>query len=1762
MVTNEYKRKRGQLIITTSIKPEDLLGSGAISSTRSPLNTAGKVPSYSKLPEPTPVPNPPSTVRAAESTEQLPESHAVNAAPVIPPTSTHKLPTPPTSVCVPSSIAGTTVAAEAAILSSQPANAVPSISATTDTPGAAQSSTTAPIHNPTSGEPPKNLATTTTIGVRTDEVGEESDAMNLMDINENSSSRRSTRNDNRNTLESIVKSELVRVMQQHEAIGRTERKVQDIGVWYPDEYVGLQRCHFRSLYCVCPEMAKKAFEQKIPHDQHEKLKELVANNAEGDIFWVRQQAWVSLTKTYFIEDKMCYDVINHSLAKFILDFSEFNFPYDTMVIEDNLKCKVPPLETATATSESSSAQPSSVLPPATSVSLPTASSTTGGASFDADTENPEHQRDKSDSEPGSDQGDDLPTREPKYKVGTFIRKEVDNIECTGFIHGYVLGEESFVYYVHMNEPDIEECITEEDISTFIFFSSEGWVVEKNLNVYVRVGKTDHPATIDSMVRLTEELVDTNSVRIKWSINNQSSVVDLSTVTPMHSSPRERQKRKKERKKLASVEEITTGIRSTPVTTPGQVQDSYCPRKLLVGLSYTCRHYINCNSRYSKQKTAKLFEKMNRLSEDMVTFRDNYRLYQQGRSIHSSASSQVTLTTGMELYNDTEIMDSVTKTCNGLEVKLSPKSSFTKCLCLMTHSCRIEESKPKREDDDLNKNMSEVPLVFGPLCSFMDRDDQVDLELSCLSNMSVTVVFVPDIGIHPVLLNFISQLFGLQKDQTDYKHAIFAVHGPSISDKTHLVNLLTTGYLDFIQVYDVMHGSIFKSDVDENMLDDSMDLACQEADTSFLDDGSLRTFLHNICVLIACTLQDRVVNKSMKSPYFKPVKKLLAEYLINRSSPENLNWLNVFLERIRSNIFSMDNLIVKIRDREGDEMFGLDIGSMLDNVFKLGAKDNRYKHHKEWASSNCCIETVCASAMVIYKHSEDGKYRFWCQCCKKSVHASTSGEYDSLHDAMVAIPYVSITHRLARRLKLYSSELVHVGSPLPEDYSFQGDFRLHAKHLKGMESDASVTECVPDSSKLDNVIGDDSILLSALKNDLGERSIGTARSWKSIVTFIFGTPDNEDDDETPLTKLKETRTPRQDHNNLQEKIKRVMDGEDVMTVFPISHNEKVLELRDIEGKDKDWKPELDHVEGLLASRATYVTKVNWKDPSFLRCMPCDIHHLFGEEDCNHLNNILQDDRNEINFFHQLGLLSAYLQVAPEGSDDAHIYRRIPKIARQFAVECSNGCENIFTKEGRKRKVKDSNVYVMTSVVTTSHYKKLQEISKFLKGEEFYDIVGDRSKAAKCIQWVANPTVQGFLEEDVKFFEGLGHNMQVALPDKVKSSLSNHFETLKQEYEAPNFFQLTVLHPYHAYLRIRPNGGFDNTCSYGFAETQVAMSISFLYGTIPFMKAMERMTNPCFQDKNFAKVMKGKHVEQDPDEFRVEFESAKTSEHARKTSRVRVLNNTQVFKPPEGCAPDYQYSPPVVNSSILFPIRVTRDKLNCAFGNTVNLLTYINHFNTDLKQTLLNLKARSGGCCLREIRNCIIDCGYDTFTLPSISTYSVLQTFVTESGIPMLVSLELNFRTFTYYHVIGISPFISSETSQVEYHIIDGAHPQMKAMKLSQENIDWCCGEEISFKKVACGFAFVPGKKRVLEMLTDKAGFNVVPGTSLCLTTTPKTSKRGGKNKTDITYERIFGQNNVIRKEKSEYVKIWNQLTEEYQNTKPAYRRRRKTKHNTD
>ncbi len=65
--------------------------------------------------------------------------------------------------------------------------------------------------------------------------------------------------------------------------------------------------------------------------------------------------------------------------------------------------------------------------------------------------------------------------------------------------------------MHFTELDLEEAIIEADIDKLVF-SSDDWIVMKDLDVFVKVGTTDHPAKIDSVVRLSEELVDYKSLR--------------------------------------------------------------------------------------------------------------------------------------------------------------------------------------------------------------------------------------------------------------------------------------------------------------------------------------------------------------------------------------------------------------------------------------------------------------------------------------------------------------------------------------------------------------------------------------------------------------------------------------------------------------------------------------------------------------------------------------------------------------------------------------------------------------------------------------------------------------------------------------------------------------------------------------------------------------------------------------------------------------------------------------------------------------------------------------------------------------------------------------------------------------------------------------------------------------------------------------------------------------------------------------------------
>ena len=113
---------------------------------------------------------------------------------------------------------------------------------------------------------------------------------------------------------------------------------------------------------------------------------------------------------------------------------------------------------------------------------------------------------------------------------------MDNISCTGVIHGVVYEQKMFIYSVRLDEVNLEENIDEDEMMKYIF-SSDEWIVVKDLDVFVNVGKADHPAKIDSIVGLSDDLVDTTSLRVRWS-NNLKEVVDISSVKPMYSSEKQ------------------------------------------------------------------------------------------------------------------------------------------------------------------------------------------------------------------------------------------------------------------------------------------------------------------------------------------------------------------------------------------------------------------------------------------------------------------------------------------------------------------------------------------------------------------------------------------------------------------------------------------------------------------------------------------------------------------------------------------------------------------------------------------------------------------------------------------------------------------------------------------------------------------------------------------------------------------------------------------------------------------------------------------------------------------------------------------------------------------------------------------------------------------------------------------------------------------------------------------------------------------------
>jgi hypothetical protein len=139
-----------------------------------------------------------------------------------------------------------------------------------------------------------------------------------------------------------------------------------------------------------------------------------------------------------------------------------------------------------------------------------------------------------------------------------------------------------------------------------------------------------------------------------------------------------------------------------------------------------------------------------------------------------------------------------------------------------------------------------------------------------------------------------------------------------SEKIHLVQTCSSGYVNLIQEYDIMDACLLSSEIN------SMNLK-----TGFPGVDSFKAFLQSIGEAIVLLLNQGLAKENFQPPYSQPVQKRFAQYLEIQPRQSNITWLHQHLVTIRSTLFSMDNLIPKFVMQ-----YGILVASILDNVIKF------------------------------------------------------------------------------------------------------------------------------------------------------------------------------------------------------------------------------------------------------------------------------------------------------------------------------------------------------------------------------------------------------------------------------------------------------------------------------------------------------------------------------------------------------------------------------------------------------------------------------------------------------------------------------------------------------------------------------------------------------------------------------------------------------------------------------------------------------------
>jgi len=741
-------------------------------------------------------------------------------------------------------------------------------------------------------------------------------------------------------------------------------------------------------------------------------------------------------------------------------------------------------------------------------------------------------------------------------------------------------------------------------------------------------------------------------------------------------------------------------------------------------------------------------------------------------------------------------------------------------------------------------------------------------------------------------------------------------------------------------------------------------------------------------------------------------------------------------------------------------------------------------------------------MCIYVDSKNNKFKIGCLVCNKSALCHDVEGYDSIKEALVdTVKRVGLVHRIAHSaVSWLEGEIIDNGKPLG-----CSPYRLHFHHL--IQSNISgVVPCLPDRSKLDSCLGMDQLIVSAIENERNNESYtdDIVACWADICNSFF----------------------------LDEGVNEHLCLFEANFLYTVGHgleSAKMKFLHKMRQRDliltdtgDEWKSDDKLQDCHLINNAVFIMKIDWKFPQFPRKVPVDCE-LLSKEDRSILNKELASKTDGMEFFHQLGILVQYLKQAPEKSNHASLYRQLPCVAHRYAFERGNLCKDIFTQTGRQERLPSSTMFVVKSFFHDWNENTREFIKSLVDDESFHVVARTRLKKKRKssnvnvlagmmgstsneeesssdtdgvdidwmaadnstdiigveVDWVLSDELENQIHDDafLREIQRMQHGLWKKISKRMKDKLSDYAKGLLTKYQ-PISFSVKSLHPYQATVMLQNMKTANDW--FGFAKTQIVLSNSFYHGSIHHQRAMEIMTNSSFQKPIIHQKVGVK----------------------RKFRKKKPLGSSIDVKWNHGCAIPKVGCPAGINDLVTLPNRVETDQWNCFRGNVRNLLAVLGQLDESLEEKVIQL-SRNGdlGCMkgnlVQELHVVFQAAGYHTFLLPREMDFEKLSYYIHLMKLPVFVSVQMSFNdnATIYRHVIGICPYVSSsESSELKFSVVDGAHSELKAMQFTRENIQWCCGDES--QSTFEGFAFFPAKG-LSKRLLPQVGEAVSNGLKICV-----------------------------------------------------------------